>query len=551
MARKYKVTALILIMCMSILTVFPDQVMAQDGEISEVDELAEEPLSIEEEDPGQGRLTGDVPEEFFGDSGEVRAMSVGVTHDSRFAEYDKILGIDVSKWNKTINWSKVKAAGVEFAFVRVGFRGYETGGLGSDEYAADNMKNAAAAGVKVGAYIFSQAITTKEAIEEADYVLQKVKGYDITMPLVFDFEYYSGGRLEKANLSRRKQTDICLAFCERIEAAGYTPLVYANKSMLSSDLYAEEISAKYPIWLAHYTSKTNYTGDYSYWQYSSSGSVNGISGNVDMNYWYAEPGTSTVLSKPGSTKLSGKATSYNTIKLSWNKVSDATGYRLYYYNSTTKSYSKLKDITSVQTTSYVDSGKKANTTYKYKIKAYKKKDGQTVFGTASSAVSVTTPMNQTGKTNGTNINVRKGPSTSKAKLTVLPINTGVTITGISGDWYRVSLKVNGKTCTGYILKKYVTIIKKPTLTVSAISGSKIKLTWNKISGASGYQIQRYNSSKNKYETIKTIKSGSTVSYTNSGLKGNTTYKYRIRSYKVVRGRNIYSYYCSGKSAKTL
>lgn len=542
MARKYKVTALILIFCMCVSVLFPKQAAAQ--------EIQEEIHSIEDEDPGQGRLTGDVPEEFYGEDGKVRAMSVGVTHDSRFSDYDKILGIDVSKWNKTIDWSKVKAAGVEFAFVRVGFRGYESGGLGSDEYAADNMKNAAAAGVKIGAYIFSQAITTKEAVEEADYVLEKVKGYNITMPLVFDFEYYDGGRLEKANLSRRKQTDICLAFCDRIKEAGYTPAVYANKSMLSSDLYAEEISAKYPIWLAHYTSKTDYSGEYSYWQYTSSGSVNGISGNVDMNYWYVKPGTSTVLSKPGSTKLSGKATSSSTIKLSWSKVSDATGYILYYYDSSTKSYKRLTVIRDAQTTSYVDSGKKSNTTYKYKIKTYKKKDGQTAYGTASSAISVTTPMNQIGKTNGTNINVRTGPSTSKSKLTVLDINKSVTITGTSGDWYRVSLKVSGKTRTGYILKKYVTIIKKPSLTVSASSSSKIKLTWNKVSGASGYQIQRYDSSKKKYTTIKTIKSGSTITFTNSGLKKNTTYKYRIRAYKVVRGRNIYGDYCSGKSVKT-
>ena len=117
MARKYKVTALILIFCMCASVLFPEQAAAQ--------EIQEEIHSIEDEDPGQGRLRGDVPEEFYGDSREVRAMSVGVTHDSRFADYDKILGIDVSKWNKTIDWSKVKAAGVEFAFVRVGFRGHE------------------------------------------------------------------------------------------------------------------------------------------------------------------------------------------------------------------------------------------------------------------------------------------------------------------------------------------------------------------------------------------------------------------------------------------
>ena len=99
-------------------------------------------------------------------------------------------------------------------------------------------------------------------------------------------------------------------------------------------------------------------------------------------------------------------------------------------------------------------------------------------------------------------------------------------------------------------KTYVTIIRKPVLAVSSVSSNKIKLTWNKISGASGYEIQRYNSSRKEYTTIKTIKNGSTVSYTNSGLSKKTTYKYRIRSYKTVRGKKIYSYYCTAKSART-
>lgn len=564
MTRKYKITATILIICMCVLSVFPEQVMAQDTQET-AEEMSEEPQTVEDDDPGQGRLSGDVPEDFYGESLKTRAVSSEVTHNSKFAGYTKYHGIDVSKWNKNIDWKKVKAAGISFAFVRVGYRGYSGGGLGGDEYAASNMKNAAAAGVKVGAYIFSQAITEKEAIEEADYALSKVKGYNITMPIVFDFEYYSGGRLEKAKLTKQDRTDICLAFCDRVKAAGYTPMVYANKSMLTSDMYASQVSAKYPIWLAHYTTQTNYTGDYTYWQYSSTGKVNGISGNVDMNYAYVEPGSSlgcmantggssgsgsSSTVTVGKTTLSGEAASFDSVKLSWKKVSGVNGYIIYGYDSSSKSYKRVKVVTGESKLTYTDGSKNASTTYKYRVKAYKKTGGKTYYGSASNTLSVKTSGSATGKTTGTSVYVRSGPSTSKSKLTTLGINTGVTLTGSTGNWYRISITIKGTKKTGYISKDYVTIIKKPTLKASATSTSKIKLTWNKISGANGYQIQRYDSAKKKWVTLKTITSGSTVSYTNSGLKKNTTYKYKIRSYKTVRGNKIYSYYCDAKSAKT-
>lgn len=559
-----------------------DEEQAEDVPDEEnTEELSETDL----DDPGRGRLSGrEIPAGFLGNGIKTRAAASGITHNKKFSGYTIKQGIDVSKWNGTINWKNVKNAGIEFAFVRTSYRGTKTGALAKDPTAAANMSNAAAAGVKVGAYIFSQAITKAEAVQEAEYLLQTVKGYKITMPLVFDYEYYSGGRFSSSTkLSRRAKTDICLAFCDRIRQAGYTPLVYANKSMFSSDLYAAEITAKYPAWLAHYTTSTDYTGDYVFWQYTSTGRVSGISGNVDMNYWYIKPGTapsygtgntsssSQVSTPPADAatpatpttpkepaepkapavpKLTGKASSYDKIKLSWKKISGASGYVLYRYDSSKKKYNKIKTISSGSTVSYTDSGKSMGTTYKYRIKSYKKENGKTVYSSASGTVSVKTVSSMTGKTNGTNINVRSGPSTLKKSLTKLGINKSVTITGISGSWYRISIKIKGKKKTGYIKKTYVTIISKPTLSASASSKSKIKLKWNKISGASGYQVQRYNSSKKKYVTVKTISKGSTVSYTNSGLKKNTTYKYRIRAYKTVRGKKIYSSYSSVKSAKT-
>lgn len=528
-------------------------VQKEDAQQEDVDtkntEPEEEPVE-EDDDPGRGRLQGNVPAEFYG-AGGMRAMATAIKHNSRFAGYNIINGIDVSKWNGSINWTAVKSAGIDFAFVRTSYRGYEKGGLAADTFAASNLKNADAAGIKVGAYIFSQAISVKEAQEEADYLLKSVKGYNITMPLVFDYEYYDGGRLQKKKLTNRQRTDICLAFCERIAAAGYMPLVYANKSMLKDDLYALEISSKYPIWLAHYTSSTDYEGDYSFWQYTSTGAVNGISGKVDMNFWYVSPGSGTMtITAPPATTLSGKAESYDKVKLTWKKVPEASGYMIYRYNSSTSSYEKAAVVNGAGTTSYMDTGRVMATTYKYYVRAFKASGGSAAYSGPSNKIKVKTQSTMTGKTNRTSVPVRKGASTSKGKLKTLGINTGVSITGTSGSWYRVSLKIGGKKKTGYIKKSHITIIRKPTLKLSSVSSSKIKLTWDKISGASGYEIQRYNPSKKKYVKIKTIKNGSTVSYTNSKLKSKTVYKYKIRSYKTVKGKKIYSYYCSAKKTKT-
>ncbi len=212
------------------------------------------------------------------------------SHNARFAGYSVVNGIDVSSYQKIIDWEKVKADGIDFAFIRVGFRGYgDSGSLNTDGMYAKNLAGAAAAGVKVGVYFYSQAITVAEGIEEANYVLKLIQGYSFTLPVVIDYEYAGTGlgRLYNAKLSKRAATDICAAFCDTVEAAGYDAMIYANANMFNKQLYASELSAKYQIWLAHYTTKTDYTGDYQYWQYSSSGTVSGItSGKVDCDFFY-------------------------------------------------------------------------------------------------------------------------------------------------------------------------------------------------------------------------------------------------------------------------
>ena len=192
------------------------------------------------------------------------------------------VGIDVSKWNKEIDWDKVKNAGVQFAIIRAGYRGSVTGSLVEDPMFVTNMKGAQAAGIPVGVYFFTQAVDEVEAVQEASMVLDRISGYKISYPVFLDVEG-SGGRGDKIDSATR--TAVCKAFCNTIQNAGYTAGVYANKTWLSQKMDASALSA-YKIWLAQYAAAPTYTGRYDLWQYKSNGKVSGISGNVDLNLSY-------------------------------------------------------------------------------------------------------------------------------------------------------------------------------------------------------------------------------------------------------------------------
>lgn len=210
-----------------------------------------------------------------------------VVHDDKFSSSIKRKGVDVSRHQGTIDWNKVKAAGVEFAIIRIGYRTYQDSGkLYVDNMAAQNIKKAKEAGIKVGVYIYSQAVTNSEGVDEADFVLKQLAGEKLDLPIVFDYEFYTDGRLEKANLSKEAGTSIANSFCLEISKNGYTPMVYANKYMLTNYLYADKISNNYKIWLANYTNKTYYAGEYSFWQFTESGKIDGINTSVDLDFWY-------------------------------------------------------------------------------------------------------------------------------------------------------------------------------------------------------------------------------------------------------------------------
>lgn len=198
-------------------------------------------------------------------------------------------GIDVSKFQGKINWSRVKADGVEYAFVRMGYRGYGSSGkLVTDETFEDNIKGATANGVDVGVYFFSQAVTEEEAIEEANYVLSAIEGYDVTYPIVIDIEEVTDSDARTAKLTKEEWTKNCIAFCETVKDAGYTPMIYGNLKTFFIMLDMEQLE-KYDKWFAYYDTPVYFPYEFKIWQYTDKGSVDGISSDVDLNVGFFEP----------------------------------------------------------------------------------------------------------------------------------------------------------------------------------------------------------------------------------------------------------------------
>ena len=260
------------------------------------------------------------------------------THNSRFDGYDRHNGIDVSAHNGNINWKSVKSDGIEFAIIRAGVTGYTKSkhSINIDTLAAKNIEGAQSAGLAVGVYWFSQALNESEAIAEAKKTLEVINNYDLDLPVFFDYEFNGGddGRLTTAwnnkTITKSQMTANARAFCEVIENAGYDAGVYANKSFFTTQLDNASLSQDYSMWLAHYTTKTDYTGDYYIWQYSSSGSVNGVSENVDCNFMYLPQGAEIdKQSKVVGFNVYARGDGGTDLYLDWNDVAGADSYKVY------------------------------------------------------------------------------------------------------------------------------------------------------------------------------------------------------------------------------
>ncbi|MDO5591191.1 MAG: GH25 family lysozyme [Lachnospiraceae bacterium] len=441
-------------------------------------------------DPGDYRLNGKISSEFYDTPLSIREKARINTsryqHDKKFKSgYEIQTGIDVSYHQGDINWKKVKAAGVQFAIIRAGYRSYDKkGNLYKDVQVDNYIPQAIKAGIPVGAYIFSQAITEKEAIEEADYLISIVKKYKLQLPIVLDYEYVTPtlGRLAEAKakgkLNRAKMTKICNAFCDRVRSKGYTPMVYANKSMLENDMYAPGIDDKNKIWLAQYNTKVSYTRDYEYWQYSPTGTVSGINDKyVDMDFRYVKK-EEVKEEVPEDLKI--KSTSLDSITIQWDPIEHAAGYQIYKKNEEGK-FSRIETIEDATVTSYKDTGLGKGEAGTYKVRAVLEEGMEDTYSSF----------------------------TSKA--------TGVT-------------KIDGT-----------------ELLAKGSAFDKIRLSWKRVADATGYKLQRYDSAKRSYVTIKTITSPKTLSYVDEHRNASTDYAYRIRAYKTVNSVNGYSAYAKAKA----
>ena len=197
------------------------------------------------------------------------------------------IGIDVSEFQgEDIDWKQVRESGIEFVIIRLGYRAYgETGELVLDDMFDRNMQGALDAGLDVGVYFFSQAITPGEAVEEAEFVLEHVRGYEIDGPIVYDTVEIKGDTARTDNNTRQEFTNYCKVFCDTIEQAGYDPMIYANMKWMAFTLDMEQL-ADYDFWYADYHDVPQCPYEYEIWQYSETGAVPGINANVDLNVWF-------------------------------------------------------------------------------------------------------------------------------------------------------------------------------------------------------------------------------------------------------------------------
>ena len=217
-------------------------------------------------------------------TGEQIILGAKYTFDSQGAlvSGSGTMGIDVSKWNGNINWNAVKSSGVSYVIIRCGYRGSSTGALIEDPMFKKNIQGASAAGLKIGIYFFTQAVTEVEAVEEASMTINLIEKYGIAYPVFIDVE---GSRGRADGLSKDARTSIVNAYCKTIQNAGYKAGIYANKTWLESKLNMSTLN-QYKVWLAQYSSQYTYKGKVDLWQYSDRGTISGISGKVDMNISY-------------------------------------------------------------------------------------------------------------------------------------------------------------------------------------------------------------------------------------------------------------------------
>lgn len=568
------------------------------------------------------------------------------THQTKFDKFKRYDGVDVSSYQEDINWKKAKADGVDFAMIRVGCRGYANSGTFiDDKYFVQNITNAKKAGVKVGAYFYSQAISVADAKKEANHVLNLISKYEFDLPIAYDIEYAEKngkfvGRLYNAHLSKSEQTKIALTFCDMIEKAGFQPMVYASKSFLEDKMnYSTLKEEGIDIWLAHYVSNTGYKGDYSMWQYTSKGKVAGIPGKVDCNFIYVDPNEKDfTVSDVGSHSYTGKeiepemsvyyktkklkesrdytikysdnteigkakitvtginnyalfntltehfeivpkkaakptaqSATVNSIKLTWDKSNNISGYNLQYYSN------GWKNAYTGASNTYTLKKLLGGTDYKFRVRTYKNVSGKTYYGSFSSQMSASTAAGKvTGlKASSTTPNsvqlswakqnadyyriyIYSAKTKKYTKYADVKSNSATVSKLASNTTYYFKVRAyktipNGSITVGDCSSSIKTYTRPNTIkATTAKSKAKKKITayWKKAPGISGYQVM-WSTSKNFSSNVKSVyvKGAGSAKTTIKTAQSKKKYYVRVRAYKERGNAKVYSYWSNTLFAK--
>ena len=200
---------------------------------------------------------------------------------------EAVLGVDLSKYNGNVDFKKLKDAGIQFAMLRLGSRGYGSGTITLDDKFVEYAQNAAVSGIMTGAYFYSSAINETEAVEEANYIVGAVSGFNVKYPIAIDIERVSGDSSRTEKLTNEERTKIVKTFCDTVRGYGYNPIIYSTRDMLISGLNLEELD-EYDVWLADEKIPTDYPYRFSIWQYSQRGNIEGVDGDVDLDLCFVK-----------------------------------------------------------------------------------------------------------------------------------------------------------------------------------------------------------------------------------------------------------------------
>lgn len=518
----------------------------------------------------------------------VQALTWGgdLTHDPKFDQCERVYGIDVSYYQEDIDWEKVKASGIEFAILRLGYRGYSAGTLVTDSRFHEYIKGAHKAGLELGVYFYTRAISKKEAKEEAEYVIKVLKDYPgyLSFPVYYDMEDAFGPRMGTANLTTADRTAFCVTFCDTIKAAGYDAGVYSNCEYFTYYLDKNQFKT-YNNWFAKYSTSTIFNGDYfeveyNMWQfgggeftdpkYPKVAKVPGIGGenNADLNVFYRARELPKKVTGLKQTKLSDSA-----VEVEWDSLKQADGYQLVLYDV---DGNKLR-VKKTQNNTYKWTRLQGNTKYKTKVRPYYlDSEGKISYGDFTKVIAIyTKPAKVEGITQTAN-----SSTTATITWSKVPIASGYRICSYDeetqeyttiGTTTQNTFKVTGlELGIGYpiAVQAYVTIdgsakkfgvisdVYQVTAQLEQVSEVKsiaqtpesVTLTWKQQEKVDGYEINCYDVERNLIETMIC----NSAEWTKEGLKSAKEYLFEVRSFASLKdGTKVYGAFSEMYSVTTL